>query len=393
VNVYPHQTERLTTALEQDGLEALVATTPANLVYVSGFRSLSQQVDPTVELFAVFTRRGIALVVPAADAPTVAVEPAAVDHVVCHGALVYEVGEGRDESARRVGAWLRDLAADPAEALARALDALGVGRGRVGLDTDGAFEATRRRLTERRPSLSLVDGSAAFARARVVKGPWETECLARALAIAEEALNEVIQMLKPGVGEREAATLYDAEVAKRGAEPYATSIAMGERAALPAAYPSARTLRPRDLVRFEVGCVFKGYRSSVARTAVMGEPTRLQEARHAAILTGEQAAIDAIRHGGTTGAVLEASVAAVREAGIPGYGRHHVGHGIGLDAVESPWLSASTDATLETAMVLRVETPYYEHGWGGLGLADTVLVTTSGARALNRSERGLIVLD
>jgi len=44
-------------------------------------------------------------------------------------------------------------------------------------------------------------------------------------------------------------------------------------------------------------------------------------------------------------------------------------------------------------MVLRVETPYYEHGWGGLGVTDTVLVTTHGARVLNRSERGLVILD
>jgi Xaa-Pro aminopeptidase len=391
--VYPHQTERLTQALEHDGLEALVATSPANVSYLSGFRSLSRAVAPATEILAVFTRRGSALVIPAIDGPAVAVESAPVDHVVCYGAFVYAVGDGRDESARRVGAWLRDRAADPAEGLVRALGALGVRGGRVGLDAAGAGEATRGALAAHLPSVSVVDATAAFGRARVVKGPWELECLARALAIAEEAVNEVLQMLKPGVGEREAAALYEAEVAKRGAEPCATIIAMGERSALPAAYPSERALRPRDLVRFAVGCVLQGYRSEVARTAVMGEPTALQETRHAAILAGEQAAMDAIRHGRAAGAVFEVTVNAVREAGIPGYGRHHVGHGIGLDAVEPPWLAPGGDTTLETGMVLGVEAPYYEHGWGGLSVKDTVLVTASGARILNRSERGLIVLD
>jgi Xaa-Pro aminopeptidase len=391
--MYPHQTERLTQALEHDGLEALVASTPANVFYVSGFRSLARAVDPTTELFAVFTRRGIALVVPAIDAPAVAGESAAVDHVVSYGAFVYEVGDGQDERARRVGDWLRDRAADPAEGLARALAALGVRGGSVGLDAAGVGEATRRGLARHLSSVSRADATAAFARARAVKGPWEIECLARALAIAEEALNEVLQILKPGVGEREAATLYEVEVAKRGAEPGATVITMGERSALPAAYPSARALRPGDLVRFDVRCVFQGYRSAVARTAVMGEPKVLQETRHAAILAGEQAAIDAIRPGRAAGAVFEAAIGAVREAGIPGYGRHHVGHGIGLDAVEPPWLAPGGDTTLETGMVLGVETPYHEHGWGGLGVKDTVLVTASGARVLNRSERGLIVLD
>jgi len=391
--VYPHQIERLTQALEHDGFEALVATRPANVFYVSGFRSLSRAVDPTTELFAVFAPRGIALIVPAIDGPAIAVESTGVDHVVCYGAFVYEVGDGRDAGAPRVGAWLADRAADPAEGLVQALAALGVRRGRVGLDAAGVSEAMRRGVAAHLPSVSLLDATAAFARARVVKGPWELECLARALAIAEESVNEVLQVLKPGVGEREAATLYEAEVAKRGAEPCATLIAMGERSALPAAYPSARALRPGDLVRFGVGCVFQGYRSEVTRTAVMGEPTALQATRHAAILAGEQAAMDAIRSGGIAGAVFEAAVRAVRGAGIPGYGRHHVGHGIGLDGVEPPWLAPGGDTTLETGMVLRVETPYYEHGWGGLGVTDTVLVTTHGARVLNRSERGLVILD
>ena len=105
--MYPHQIERLTQALEHDGFEALVATRPANVFYVSGFRSLSRAVDPTTELFAVFAPRGVALVVPAIDGPAVAVESASVDHVVCYGAFVYEVGDGRDEGARRVGAWLQ----------------------------------------------------------------------------------------------------------------------------------------------------------------------------------------------------------------------------------------------------------------------------------------------
>jgi len=390
--VYPHQTERLTTALEHDDLAALVATSPANVFYVSGYRGLSPAVDRATELFAVFTRRGTALVVPAIAAPAVAAELAPADHVVCYGAFTDEVGERRDENTRRVTAWLRDPVADPAEGLARALDALGVGRGRVGLDAEGAREATRCRLAERLPSLSLVDGTDALARARAVKGPWELECLARALLIAEEAVNEVLQMLKPGVEERDAATLYEAEVVKRGAEPSATRITMGERSALPAA-PSTRALRPGDLVRLEVGCVFKGYYSALARTAVMGEPTALQEARHAAILAVEQAAVDAIRHGVTVGAVFDSATRGVSAVDLPGFERRHVGHGIGLDAAEPPWLVPSGSALLETGMVLRVEAASFEHGWGGLSVSDTVLATPKDARILNRSARGLIVLD
>src|SRR5207247_8811869 len=106
--VYPHQAERLTTALEHDDLAALVATTPANLFYVSGYRSPAPAVDRTTELFAVFAPHGTALVVPAIPGPAVAVELAAADHVVCYGAFADGVGERRDESASRATARLRE---------------------------------------------------------------------------------------------------------------------------------------------------------------------------------------------------------------------------------------------------------------------------------------------
>src|SRR3989442_2590974 len=154
-------------------------------------------------------------------------------------------------------------------------------------------------------------------------------------------------MLEPGVEEREAATLYEAEVVKRGEEPSATRITMGERSARPAA-PSTRALRPGDLVRLEVGCVFKGYCSAVARTAVMGEPTALQEARHAAIQAVEQAAVDAIRHGVTACAVFDSAIRAVSEVDLPAHERPHVGHGIGLPAAEPPWLVPGRPALPQT---------------------------------------------
>jgi len=93
------------------------------------------------------------------------------------------------------------------------------------------------------------------------------------------------------------------------------------------------------------------------------------------------------------GDIHETAVGATREAGLPGFTRYHVGHGIGLEPYERPKLNAGNSTPLEAGDVLRVETPHYEHGWGGLSIKDTVLVTTTGARALNRSAHGLVVLD
>src|SRR5262249_13467751 len=91
-------------------------------------------------------------------------------------------------------------------------------------------------------------------------------------------------------------------------------------------------------------------------------------------------------------AVLEGAVAAVRDGGLPEFRRHHVGHGIGLEAAEAPWLRPGGER-LEAGMVLRVEAPYYELGGFGVSVKETVLVTRGGANVVNRSHRGLVVLD
>ncbi|HUF91181.1 MAG TPA: M24 family metallopeptidase [Candidatus Limnocylindria bacterium] len=101
---------------------------------------------------------------------------------------------------------------------------------------------------------------------------------------------------------------------------------------------------------------------------------------------------DAIAPGVGTGVVFDAVVRATREGGLPGYRRHHAGHGIGLEAAESPWLSHGGPA-LEPGMVVCVEAPYYAPGDLGVNATDTVLVTHTGGLVMNRSHRGLVVLD
>ena len=78
-----------------------------------------------------------------------------------------------------------------------------------------------------------------------------------------------------------------------------------------------------------------------------------------------------------------------RDAGIPDYNRHHIGHGIGLEMYDIPTLSPGDATPIEEGMVFEVETPYYELGYGGLQPEDTVLVTAQGGQFLNGISRQL----
>jgi Xaa-Pro aminopeptidase len=226
----------------------------------------------------------------------------------------------------------------------------------------------------------------------MVKSSGEVSRLERAALIAEDGVAAVFGMLKPGVTEREAATVFEQEVLRKGAQPFFTVVTMGERAALADVYASERALAPGDLIRFDLGCVYQGYRSDISRTAVLGRPSDKQLRYYNAARDGEIAAITAMKPGVPVSQIFETAMRVTREQGMPHYERHHVGHGIGLEPYDPPTINAATHTALEPGMVFCVETPYYEHGWGGVQVEDAVEITAGGVRRLTRSSQELAIL-
>jgi Xaa-Pro aminopeptidase len=168
---------------------------------------------------------------------------------------------------------------------------------------------------------------------------------------------------------------------------------MGDRTWIPAPRPTDRALRSGDLVRFDVGAMQRGYCGSVARTAVFGEPPPRVERAYLALQAGLEAASDAVRPGASAGHIVEAGARAAGVEGLPLDVYRLLGHGIGLASLERPELAAGGVAIIEAGEVLCVEAPYYDIGSMGLAARDTLLITSAGARAMNRSRHDLVVLD
>ncbi len=390
--MYPHQAERLDGALERLGVQALIATSPANVAYVTGFRRLSIEREPALDVFAVYAKSGTALVIPAAEVPALLGGGIDADHVIAHGRIHVDLAERADAAARRAADLMGRAAPSAADALAAALRGLGVAGVAVGIDTVPLTETVARAIGARAESAKLKPASDALGEARAVKGPYEIECLQQALWRAEEALDEVLGELRPGTTGREAALVYERALTRRGARATTTSIAFGADTALPVVAPGDRAVRAGDLVRFDVGCALKGYHAEVARMAVLGQATAQQQARYDAIEAGVDAALAALRPGAMASSVFAGAIAAVRAAGIPTFDCSDLGHGIGLDPAERPRLTA--DGTgLEAGMVLRVDVRWFELGAAGVQVKETILVNRDGAAVMNRSHRGLILLD
>ncbi|MBI4271235.1 MAG: aminopeptidase P family protein [Candidatus Rokubacteria bacterium] len=388
----PHHRQRLLGVLEAEGLDALVATTTENLQYVTGFRSISHAIFRGAELYGVFTRGGTGLVVPFIDTAGVAADAIACDRVACYGKFFFEYADPPGDAGERIRGFTRAPASTAADALAGVLADLGVAGRHLGLDEGNVLGPAWTRLGERLAPAALVPAYQLFRRARMVKSPAEVARLERAAWIAEDGIAAVLAMLAPGVTERAAVAAYEQEVVRQGGSPYFSVITLGERAALADVYATDRALRPGDLVRFDLGCVWEGYRSDISRTAVFGRPSDKQARYYAAVLAGERAAIEAMKPGVPASRLFDVAVRVTREAGIPHYQRHHVGHGIGLEPYDPPTLAPGSETALEAGMVFCVETPYYEHGWGGVQVEDAVEVTAAGTRLLTRSSRELALV-
>ena len=169
---------------------------------------------------------------------------------------------------------------------------------------------------------------------------------------------------------------------------------MGARSA--SLFPSSSSnylLKKGDLIRMEVSCIFQRYWSDSGRTAICGAADRKQLTYYSAILEGHMAMLDQIREGAQVSEIYRIGIDTIRKKGIAHFERNHCGHGTGLEIYEPPLITLEENLELKANMVINIEPPYYELGFGGLQIEDTVVVTNSGFEFLTNMERELVVID
>ena len=283
--------------------------------------------------------------------------------------------------------------AGPAEALAAALRDAGLAKGKIGVDEEGIQTPVRTKVAELLPAATFVDAAALLRRIRMVKTAPEVERLRRAQAVCENGIKAVAAMSKPGVTEHDMAAAYATAVIQSGGRATFALIKVGRNAALGQLPPSSTRLTRGEHVWFDVGAQVDGYHADLARILVLGEPTKKQREYYAAALRGEDHAFAVTRPGMPANELFAETVEAVRAAGIPHYRRHHVGHGIGAEVYDPPVLNASTSTPIEAGMVINLETPYYELGWGGIHVEDPYVVGADGKNEwLTTLSRDLIIV-
>jgi Xaa-Pro aminopeptidase len=372
------------------GIDALVASAPENLYYASHHWSVATTDSRGTVALGVVDHDGrvAALVVSCGEVASWVDAGYEPEQIWTFGRFFFEGGE----AARAIQAAIARAAPTAADALARALEALKLDAGRVGIDEGQVPLAQWSRLAGLLPRAAIVPAQQIFKQARRVKGADEIACLERAAEITEDAFHAALATARAGITERELARRFETEVVSRGgrlsmALPVVT---FGERAALSDTLPSGRPLRAGDVMRFDLLATFEGYRADIARTAVCGDVDPRYVAYYEAMRAGADAGMAALRPGVPVERIYEIAVGTAREHGVPHYRRQHVGHAIGLEVYDEFGIAPGVTIPLETDMVLCVETPYYEIGWGGVQIEDLVRVTPAGPVRLNKTPRDLV---
>lgn len=227
---------------------------------------------------------------------------------------------------------------------------------------------------------TLGAASSIIASIRCIKSKDEIEKIIQAQKIAETAFNQVIEMMAPGMTERDIAIELDYFMKKAGAEEpsFDTIIASGPNGALCHAIPSERRLERGDLVVMDFGAKYQGYCSDMTRTVAIGEPCDELKKIYRIVREAQALTLRAVRPG-ITGKALDAIARECIKA--KGYGDcfgHSLGHGFGLEVHEAPTASINSTTTLRPGMTITVEPGIYVEGLGGVRIEDCVIVTENG---------------
>jgi len=248
-----------------------------------------------------------------------------------------------------------------------------------------------RKLEERLNGVELKTSADLVWSMRRVKDAGEQELMRRAGELADLGIAAIQEHLREGMREYEVAAEAAYAMMRSGAEDlaFSTIVASGPRSAYPHAGVTDRRIRRGDFVTIDLGATYKGYRSDITRTFIVGEPTEEQVKIYETVLRANQAALPEIKVGARGREVDRVARSLIEEAGYGEYFVHSLGHGVGLEVHEPPALSKTSEDTLEPGNVVTDEPGIYIPGFGGVRIEDTVLVTDSGPERLTRFDKDL----
>ncbi|MCP4683073.1 MAG: aminopeptidase P family protein [Desulfobacterales bacterium] len=266
-----------------------------------------------------------------------------------------------------------------------------IGARDLGFEADYLTWGIHRELAEKLQGLSppvvLVPLDKVVEQMREVKDDQEIKAMEASAELASTILNHLIENLRPGMTEKEAAWRFEGLAREAGAEGLAfpSIVASGPNGALPHAVPTDRKLRPEEPVVLDVGVRLAGYCSDMTRTVFLGEPDPYFKKIYKIVRQAQLAALKDIRPGLDSTQADTIARQIIKDAGFGDRFGHGLGHGVGLATHEGPKLGPKKPVKLKKGMVVTVEPGIYIPGKGGVRLEEMLVIEDDGPGILTSS--------
>jgi len=277
--------------------------------------------------------------------------------------------------------WQEDQS--PTKIAAAALADQNIRTGRMGIEETTGFTFFDH-LRQAAPAFEYASADPITIACRAHKSAHELELMRLACEATFDVFRATFASLKEGMSQEDIAHLVEAGFAKMKLRGGAL-VLIGESAALPHGTVKPRNLKEGDVVLIDGGCTVEGYESDVTRTSVLGKPSEKIARAFELVRQSQDAALDAARAGRLSGSVDDAARAVIVSGGYgPDYKffTHRLGHGIGLDGHEHPYLVRGSKTVLEPGMTFSNEPGIYIPGEFGLRCEDDMVIAADGPAQL-----------
>jgi Xaa-Pro aminopeptidase len=218
---------------------------------------------------------------------------------------------------------------------------------------------------------------------RMIKDEIEMALIRQAAQLGSKGFDFVCSLLKEGISEAEAALELEIFWKRQGAKGVAFDpiIAFGSNSSMPH-YRAGNTLLKKGMpVLIDIGVNDQHYHSDMTRVVFFGEPDPEIQKIHCIVERAQQKAIDLCRPGTLMGELDKAARSYIAQQGYGDCFTHNLGHGVGLEIHEAPWVRGHPPYSLiplQPGMVMTIEPGIYLPGLGGVRIEDTLLITDSG---------------
>lgn len=228
---------------------------------------------------------------------------------------------------------------------------------------------------------------------RLIKTNEEINLMKKAGHIINDAILKAFSEAKVGMTELSVQQVVHREIIRQGAIPTFASVQFGENSAIPHYVAGNRTLKKSDVVLMDCGCMLYGYNTDMTRVGVVGPPTEEVERVHSIVLKANETAIQKITPGMTCGTADGLARRVINESGYGDYFTHRLGHGIGLEVHEPPYIVRGSTQELQPGMCHSIEPGIYLEGKFGIRIEDLVSIREDGPELLTFTPKDLIQID